>query len=59
MGSDAAQRIAAYLRWSSDAAFTWLQRGRYRRALERFSDHRLKDIGLIRNDTGPDWWRLS
>jgi len=47
---DAAQKIVAYLFQSGECCSTWLKRDRHRRALDRLSDHTLKDIGLVRLD---------
>ena len=41
--------------------FTWLQRARYRQALQRLDEHMLHDIGISRADvdheTSKPFWR--
>ena len=47
---DAAQKAFALLLRSSASFSAWMKRGRHRRALDRLSDHTMKDIGLVRVD---------
>lgn len=55
---DAAQTLAAYLFRSRESFSTWLKRDRHRRALDRFSDHTMKDIGLVRVEADRSWQHL-
>jgi uncharacterized protein YjiS (DUF1127 family) len=54
----AAQEAFAFLLRSSVPFSTWMKRGRHRRALDRLSDHTMKDIGLARTDPDGGWHRL-
>jgi len=55
---NAVQKIVAYLLRSSEFFSTWLTRERHWRALDRLSEHTLKDIGLVRVDIDRGWKHL-
>ena len=55
---DAAQKGFALLLRNSESFSTWMKRGRHRRALDRLSDHTMKDIGLVRVDADRGWHSL-
>ena len=55
---NAVQQFVARLLQSSESFSKWLKRDRHRRALDRLSDHTLKDIGLVRIDIDRGWMNL-
>jgi uncharacterized protein YjiS (DUF1127 family) len=55
---NALQQFVARLLQSSESFSIWLKRDRHRRALDRLSDHTLRDIGLVRVDIDYGWHRL-
>lgn len=55
---DAVRRFASILFRSSEVISIRLDRERHWRALDRLSDHTLKDIGLARAHTDRGWKQL-
>ena len=56
--ADTTRRAFALLLVGSESFSIWLKRDRHLSALERLSDHTLKDIGLARSDIDRGVHRL-